>query len=856
MPLDAKRPLTASRLLAASAVGVVACAGLLATAGAASATVSPDVVIAEVYGGGGNTGATFKNDFVELYNTSDTAVNMSGWTIQYASATGAFSAGNSTTLPTGTTVAPGRYFLVQESAGTGGTTNLPTPDATGSLALSATGGKVALATSATVVTGPAGANVRDFVGFGTATTFEGTAAAPAPSNTTSDTRHSVNGVPTDTDDNSNDFTAGGVTATNMAGATASGPAAPSSSCTTAGTTTIEAIEGSAIVSPLAKGTAVSCVPGIVTGIEGTSYWIQDPTGDGNPNTSDGLYLYSSAGPVPSVGSSVLVSGTVNNFGSGFSDETALSITTPELDASTATILSTGNALPAPVVIGNAPGDQLPPRENVSSDTGDVQASGMPFNRTTDALDFWRSLLAMRVQIRDARVVGPSATGGHGPSVVPGDGVDVGTPTPSNGVLYDAYTDPNTRVIQTYDNAISGGLPATTVGDTDVSATAPVVGVLDFFGNPELELTAQPVFTSGGLAPQTTPYVGAGASLSVATYNVENLNPQSPASKYAALAGQIVNNLAKPNLIAVEEVQDNSGTTDNDGVVSASQTIAMLEAAISKAGGPAYSDTEIDPQADSDGGQPGGNIRQIFLYNPAVVSLVSKPGGGTTVADSVVTDADGTTELTQSPGRIDPTNAAWNSSRKPLVAQFTLNATGKRFFAIGNHFIAKLGDAPLYARNQPAAMASAAQRIAQSTAENAFVQQLEQDPNASVVALGDFNDYTFSASQATLRGTQLQDLFTKLPANQQYDYDFNGQSQTLDHILVSGPLFTGALFAPVHVNAEYANQVSDHDPEVALLTPGVTATASLPESPLVALLPLAGLGVLLLGYAIRRRRVIG
>lgn len=142
------------------------------------------VVISEVYGGGGNSGATYKNDFIELYNPGNTAVDLTGWSVQYASATGTTWAAT----PLTGSIPAKSFYLVQEAAGTGGTINLPTPDATGTLALSGTAGKVLLANTVTAQTGakPTGAQIIDLVGFGTtANGFEGSGSTPAPSNTTS-----------------------------------------------------------------------------------------------------------------------------------------------------------------------------------------------------------------------------------------------------------------------------------------------------------------------------------------------------------------------------------------------------------------------------------------------------------------------------------------------------------------------------------------------------------------------------------------------------------------------------------------------------------------------------------------------
>jgi hypothetical protein len=138
-------------------------------------------VISEVYGGGGNSGSVYKNDFIELYNPTLSAVDLTNWSVQYASATGT---SWQVTALSGT-IGPRSFYLVQEAAGASGTTNLPTPDKTGSIAMAAAAGKVLLANVATAQTGtmPTGTAIVDFVGFGTANAFEGTAATVAPSAT-------------------------------------------------------------------------------------------------------------------------------------------------------------------------------------------------------------------------------------------------------------------------------------------------------------------------------------------------------------------------------------------------------------------------------------------------------------------------------------------------------------------------------------------------------------------------------------------------------------------------------------------------------------------------------------------------
>jgi len=179
------------------------------------------VVVSEIYGGGGNSGSKYKNDFIELYNPTSSTVDLSGWSVQYASAIGT-SSWQVTNL-TGT-IAPHGFFLVEEAAGTGGSVNLPTPDFIGTLLLSSTAGKVALVSSTTALSGadPASGSIVDRVGYGAgANGYEGSGPAPAPSNTTSIERKATStststtmevggadelaGNGYDSDDNANDF---------------------------------------------------------------------------------------------------------------------------------------------------------------------------------------------------------------------------------------------------------------------------------------------------------------------------------------------------------------------------------------------------------------------------------------------------------------------------------------------------------------------------------------------------------------------------------------------------------------------------------------------------------------------------
>ncbi len=162
-----------------------------------------NLVISQIYGGGGNSGAQYKNDFVELFNPGATAVNVSAWSVQYASASGS----TWQVADLAGSIQPYHYYLVQMAAGSGGTTALPTPDATGTISMSATSGKVALVSSQTALSGsnPIGSSgLVDFVGYGSPSAYEGSGAAPAPSNTASIVRN--NGGYANSTNNANDFT--------------------------------------------------------------------------------------------------------------------------------------------------------------------------------------------------------------------------------------------------------------------------------------------------------------------------------------------------------------------------------------------------------------------------------------------------------------------------------------------------------------------------------------------------------------------------------------------------------------------------------------------------------------------------
>ena len=575
---------------------------------------------------------------------------------------------------------------------------------------------------------------------------------------------------------------------------------------------IHDIQGAAHLSPH-TGEAVTDVFGIVTALRSNGFYLQDPQPDDNPATSEGIFVFTSSAPRVAVGDALRVSGTVAEFRSG--GATSTNLTTTEITSPMLATISSNNPLPDPVVIGV--GGRVPPGSIVEDDaTGDVETSGV-FDADTDGIDFYESLESMRVQVNNAVVVGPTQVFGSGSSQnseidVLGDGGSQASLRSARGGIIVRPNDFNPERIILND-LITGGpkLAAAKVNDSFAGA---IVGVMDYtFGNYKLEVATLPAQVDGGLTRTVAEPAGE-AELTLAGFNVENLSPADPPAKFANLATLIVHNLGAPDLVAVEEIQDNTGATD-DGVVDASATYTQLKAAIVAAGGPMYDVRQIDPQNDRDGGQPGGNIRQAFLFRTdRGLAFVTAGTPSATTPTTIDVDAEGQPHLSVSPGRIEPANPAWQASRKPLAGEFTYH--GNTLFVIANHLVSKSGDDPLFGRDQPPTEVSKAQRTQQAQLLHTFVQSiLTADAAANVVVLGDLNDYQFSGPLGTLTAGQvLTDLVDKLPENERYSYDFQGNSQTLDHILTTSNLTAVSVLQPVHVNAEFPDQASDHDPMLA------------------------------------------
>ncbi|HEX8424100.1 MAG TPA: endonuclease/exonuclease/phosphatase family protein, partial [Pyrinomonadaceae bacterium] len=546
-------------------------------------------------------------------------------------------------------------------------------------------------------------------------------------------------------------------------------------------TRIRDIQGAAHLSPL-NGAAVSGVRGIVTARRANGFFMQDATPDNDPRTSEGIFVLAPSASNVAVGDSLDVNGTVTEARQGANAETNANLSVTQINASSVAVVASGNALPAPVRIGA--GGRRPPTDIFEDDARGNVESGGAFDPASDGLDFYESLEGMRVQVRDALAVGHSITFRSGAREIPvlGDGGrHAGLRTTRGGIVV-RPDDFNPERLH-----LSGELNALPDLDVGDGFRGTLDGVLDYsFGNYKLIVTrAPPPVARGGLRRETATAAGSN-QLAVASFNVQNLDPSDSAQKFRQLAEIIVGNLKSPDLVAIEEIQDNNGAT-NDAVVDASETFARLISTIRAAGGPAYSFRHINPVDDQDGGEPGGNIRVGFLFRTdRGLKFTERAGGGPTTPTSVSNEAN-VPRLSSSPGRLAPTDPAFGQTRKPLAGEFTFN--GHRLFVIANHLSSKGGDHPLFGRFQPPVRQSETKRHRQAQIVNEFVNSiLAVDRNANVIVLGDLNDFEFSVTLQKLTGNVLRNLFETLPPRERYTYIFEGNAQALDHILVTRALF--------------------------------------------------------------------
>ena len=557
---------------------------------------------------------------------------------------------------------------------------------------------------------------------------------------------------------------------------------------------IHDIQGRAHVSPLA-GDRVTGVAGVVTAVAEGGFWMQDPEPDADPATSEGVFV--AAEGSRTAGEAVTVDGEVAEVRPGGE---ATNLTTTTIDATSVRAAGTGSVRATRIGAGG----RRPPLRVVEDDArGDVEVAGVRFDPREDGLDFHESLEGMLVAIARPEVVGPRTSFGELAVVARG----AARPRTARGGVFVRAGDFNPERLILDDELAR--VPSANVGDRLAGPVRAIAGYS--FGNYKYLATAPPRRVDRHLRRERTRRTRRG-ELAVASMNVENLSAADSAAKFERLARIAVRNLRGPDILAVEEMQDADGAP-TEGRPSARRTFRRFVAAIRAAGGPRYRFTQIDPRPGADGGEPGGNIRVGFLFRTdRGLRLVTRAGGTATRPTRV--SAGG--HLTLSPGRVAPRNRAWAGSRKPLAAEF--RRRGRTIIAVASHFNSKGGDQPLFGRFQPPSRGSETQRHRQARVVRDFVRRiLRADRDARVVVLGDFNDFEFSRTLGILESAPLRNLMETLRPRERYSYVFDGNSQTLDQVLVTPALRRGARYDSVHVNAEFYDQASDHDPQVARLT---------------------------------------
>ncbi|EMD39810.1 hypothetical protein CERSUDRAFT_103752 [Gelatoporia subvermispora B] len=594
------------------------------------------------------------------------------------------------------------------------------------------------------------------------------------------------------------------------------------------------IQGPAFLSPL-SGQTVHDVTGIVTAVTSDSgFYIQGNRTD-DVRVSSGLLVFTESSSVlskVSVGDLISLSGKVTEFKESSEPNDLLG--TELGDPTDIVILSSGHIV-QPLVLG---ADRSPPTEKLSAlDVGPDGWLSVPnnvslvdsVNATVQpsefGIDFWSSLEGQLVT-----VPGPVALdfqNDFGEFWVRGDWVASGVNSRGGLTiteLADGLPDGNPETV-IIGSPIDGTTnPTTSVGMILSDITGVVQSQFGFYYI--LPLTAPTVLSvpSADIPTATIKPSEDACTITIGDYNVENMAPTS--TNLPPVANHIANFLNLPDIMFVQEIQDNNGEVD-DGTVDANVTLSTLTNAIANASssGFQYAFFNIDPVNDQDGGATGGNIRQAHLFRSEKLKLVpGSPVGGSLDATEP-TLVDGQVTLSFNPGRIDPTNSSWDDSRKPLAAAWE-TSNGDRFFTVNLHLVAKTGDTDesVQGNARPPVNTDVAKRTSQVEIVAAFVKQLlELDPTASVIVGGDCNDFVqtrsvFAAFDGIL--TEL-DENSNIPLVERYTYVFQQNTQQLDHLFVSAAVAQrGTEIEHVHVNnwgPDLATRASDHDPSVAQVT---------------------------------------
>jgi len=751
-----------------------------------------DVVISQIYGGGGNSGAPFTNDFIELYNRSTTTVSLAGWSVQYASAAGT----SWQVTPLSGSIAPGGYYLIHEGGGVNGVP-LPTPDATGTINMAAGAGKVALSSSTTAFSGACPTCFVDFVGYGGANCFEGSNPAGGLSNTTSASRK--RGGCFDSNNNSVDFSVGSPNPRNSA--------TPTRSCTFT-PAQIHDLQGNGAVTPFLGQDVITI--GIVTARKSNGFFLQTPDSgvDADPNTSQGIFVFTSSAPTVAVGDAVSTQGTAGEFFNLTQIESSL--------PGDVQVASSANPLPAAITL--------------TASILDPAGSPTQLERFEGMLMHGPSLVS----------VAPSNQFGETFTVLAGvprplrePGIEVGLPIPP---------DPTTGVpdccIPTFDlnperimidsDGVMGAAPIHVTSNVTFSN---VTGPLDFtFGNYKLLPTTAPT-VSANMSAVPVPATAAN-EFTVAGYNIENFNNNSTQRLKAALAIRTVLNL--PDIIGHIEIA----------------SLAALEALAEQVNDDTVAAGGADPMYQAyliPFGPNDQHVGYLVKTSRVQVNAVTQERA----ADTFINPNTGLPETLH--------------DRPPLVLRATVNPGALNevpVIVVVNHLRSFI-DIELVGGDGPRVRAK---RKAQAESLAGLLQELQTDnPTTPVISIGDYNAFQFNDGYtdpiATIKGTPTADeemvvdespdlvnpdfynLTDELPADQRYSFIFQDTPQALDHVIVNSvarslvtrytiarnnsdfPESPGALFFSDPTRPE---RNSDHDIPVAYFFAKATTTTSVSD----------------------------
>lgn len=441
---------------------------------------------------------------------------------------------------------------------------------------------------------------------------------------------------------------------------------------------------------------VSNVTGLVTAKAENGVYLRSTEPDDDDATSEGLFVFGyDVGGKVEVGDMVRMNGKVKEYRSNKNYIYLTELSNP----SSVVVESSGNEV-KPLIISV---DTLsPPTEEFSGlDAGGIFGVPNDVNRVSEVnpkldptkygLDFWESLVGELVTIKDAYQV--SRPNRFGDVWVRGNWTVTGVNGHDGVTMLEGDANPEAIIVGSPLDG-SKNPSDTRMGDFLGDVTGVVYNAFGFYRVLPLSSVSPERNASTEYPAVSFASKGSCRGITVADYNAENLMPDSAHMPF--VVDQIVHKLLTPDLIFLQEVQDNSGAT-NDGVTSANATLATLAAGIEEASGVYYEFAEVPPVDGQDGGQPGGNIRNAYLYRPDVVELY-KPNQAEPLDPNEVLDGP---ELKYNPGRIDPTNSAFDNSRKPVAAMWkTVRGTGKVFFTVNVHFGSKGGSSTLHGDARP------------------------------------------------------------------------------------------------------------------------------------------------------------